>query len=147
MVADANTAAENAQKAAQDAQATADAAEEAIAEALADALSQIENASDYVTSSELTTTLSSYATEDYVDQAIANNVDFTGYATEDYVDNAIAAMVSDIWYYGSSSPDTGYSGDEATKRQKLFWIDSNTSTGGLKYYDGSSWVHVPVAWQ
>lgn len=58
-------------------------------------------------------------------------------------------MISDIWYYGSESPDTGYSGNEATKRQKLFWIDSNTSTGGLKFYknDTEKWVHVPVAWQ
>lgn len=37
---------------------------------------------------------------------------------------------------GNSSPeDTG-----------LLWIDTTTSTGGLKYYDGSGWVHVPVAW-
>lgn len=119
---------ENANQAASNAQATANEAEQAIASALADALAEIEAASDYVTNSALNTTLSSYA-------------------TKDYVDDAIAAMVSDIWYYGSSSPDTGYSGDEATKRQKLFWIDSNTTTGGLKYYRNGSWIHVPVAWQ
>ena len=28
----------------------------------------------------------------------------------------------------------------------LFWIDTNETTGGLKYYNGSSWVHVPVAY-
>lgn len=58
-------------------------------------------------------------------------------------------MVSDIWFYGQNSPDTGYTGDEATKRQKLLWIDSNTTTGGLKFYKSAAdgWVHIPVAWQ
>ena len=25
----------------------------------------------------------------------------------------------------------------------IFWIDTNENSGGLKYYDGDSWVHVP----
>lgn len=28
---------------------------------------------------------------------------------------------------------------------RLLWIDPNPNTGGLKYYNGTSWVHVPVA--
>lgn len=28
----------------------------------------------------------------------------------------------------------------------FFWIDLSGDTGGLKYYNGSSWVHVPVAY-
>jgi hypothetical protein len=49
----------------------------------------------------------------------------------------MASNISDIFTYGSTAP----------LNTKLLWIDSNTSTGGLKYYNGSAWVHVPVAWQ
>jgi len=28
----------------------------------------------------------------------------------------------------------------------VLWIDTNATTGGLKYHDGSTWVHVPVAY-
>jgi len=28
----------------------------------------------------------------------------------------------------------------------LLWIDTTAETGGLKYYNGSAWVHVPVAY-
>jgi hypothetical protein len=38
-----------------------------------------------------------------------------------------------------------YVGDTAPTNTKLLWIDTNSTTGGLKYYDGSAWVHVPVA--
>ena len=31
------------------------------------------------------------------------------------------------------------------ENQAKLWIDTNTTTGGLKYYNGSSWVYVPVA--
>ena len=58
-----------------------------------------------------------------------------------------ASIVTDVWYYGSTAPDNGKTGSARTKARKLLWIDSNTSTGGLKYFNGSSWVHVPVAWQ
>lgn len=61
-------------------------------------------------------------------------------ATKDYVADAISqatsAIVTDIFYYGSSAPSN----------IKLLWIDSNSTTGGLKYHNGTSWVHVPVAW-
>lgn len=60
------------------------------------------------------------------------------------ISNATASIVTDVWYAGSSSPDNGKSGDAATKARKLLWID--TSNGFLKYYNGTSWVAVPVAW-
>ena len=28
----------------------------------------------------------------------------------------------------------------------LLWIDTTANTGGLKYHNGSAWVHVPVAY-
>jgi hypothetical protein len=28
----------------------------------------------------------------------------------------------------------------------VLWIDPDTTNGGLKYYNGSAWVHVPVAY-
>ena len=28
----------------------------------------------------------------------------------------------------------------------ILWIDPDTTNGGLKYYNGSAWVHVPVAY-
>lgn len=34
----------------------------------------------------------------------------------------------------------------APTNTKLLWIDTNTTKGGLKYYNGSAWVHVPVAY-
>ena len=35
---------------------------------------------------------------------------------------------------------------EAPSDTRLLWIDTTANTGGLKYYNGTSWVHVPVAW-
>lgn len=40
-----------------------------------------------------------------------------------------------------------YVGDTAPADTNLLWIDTNANTGGLKYYNGTDWVHVPVAWQ
>lgn len=37
-------------------------------------------------------------------------------------------------------------GTSAPSNTKLLWIDTNSTTGGLKYHNGSSWVHVPVAY-
>lgn len=45
-------------------------------------------------------------------------------------------VMADVFYAGSSAPSN----------TKLLWIDTNTTTGGLKYYNGSSWTHVPVAY-
>lgn len=60
-------------------------------------------------------------------------------ATKAYVDSKTAAIVTNIWSYGSTAPSN----------KKLLWIDSNATTGGLKFYKNTSegWVHVPVAWQ
>lgn len=38
-----------------------------------------------------------------------------------------------------------YAGTSAPSNKNLLWIDTTATTGGLKYYNGSSWVHVPVA--
>ena len=85
------------------------------------------------------------ATQTYVNSKVTDMATQAWVTTQ--INNATAAIVTDVWYYGSSSPDSGKSGEAATKARKLLWIDSNTSTGGLKYYNGSSWKHVPVAWQ
>lgn len=37
-------------------------------------------------------------------------------------------------------------GASAPANKKLLWIDTNATTGGLKYHNGSAWVHVPVAY-
>lgn len=36
------------------------------------------------------------------------------------------------------------SGTEAPINTKVLWIDTTPNTGGLKYYDGSEWVYVPI---
>ena len=43
-----------------------------------------------------------------------------------------------ILYIGSSAPNAsdGY----------LLWIHTGSNEGGLKYWDGNNWVHVPVAY-
>lgn len=37
-------------------------------------------------------------------------------------------------------------GTSAPSNTNLLWIDTTATTGGLKYYNGSAWVHVPVAY-
>lgn len=37
-------------------------------------------------------------------------------------------------------------GTSAPSNTKLLWIDTTANTGGLKYHNGSSWVHVPTAY-
>ena len=55
---------------------------------------------------------------------------------------AMNNLVTDVWHIGSTPPSN----------VKLFWIDTNTTTGGLKYLPSGStnsaanWKHVPVAW-
>lgn len=39
-----------------------------------------------------------------------------------------------------------YAGTSAPSDTKKLWIDTTSTTGGLKYHNGSSWVHVPVAY-
>ena len=45
-------------------------------------------------------------------------------------------IMSDIFIAGATAPEN----------TKLLWIDTNATTGGLKYYNGTAWVHVPVAY-
>lgn len=37
-----------------------------------------------------------------------------------------------------------FAGTTAPVDTRLLWIDTNETTGGLKYYNGSTWVGVPV---
>ena len=46
----------------------------------------------------------------------------------------------------SVSPCPFVVSDTAPDNTNLLWIDTNATTGGLKYYNGSEWVHVPVAY-
>lgn len=39
-----------------------------------------------------------------------------------------------------------YAGTVAPADTSILWIDTTANTGGLKYYNGSTWVHVPVAY-
>lgn len=38
-----------------------------------------------------------------------------------------------------------HAGTTAPENKGLLWIDTTANTGGLKYYNGSAWVHVPVS--
>ena len=42
--------------------------------------------------------------------------------------------------------DIFVAGGTAPSNTKLLWIDTNASTGGLKYYNGTAWVTVPVGY-
>lgn len=46
------------------------------------------------------------------------------------------AKLSQVFSVGTSAPSN----------TNLLWIDTTASTGGLKYYNGSAWTHVPVAY-
>ena len=37
-----------------------------------------------------------------------------------------------------------HAGTSAPSNTKLLWIDTTATTGGLKYYNGTDWVTVPV---
>lgn len=39
-----------------------------------------------------------------------------------------------------------HAGTSAPSNTNLLWIDTNKNTAGLKYYNGTSWVYVPVGW-
>lgn len=38
-----------------------------------------------------------------------------------------------------------HAGTSAPANTGLLWIDTTANTGGLKYHNGSAWVHVPVS--
>ena len=48
----------------------------------------------------------------------------------------MANVTTDIFSAGNTAPEN----------TKLLWIDTTASIGGLKYYNGSEWVHCPVAY-
>ena len=62
--------------------------------------------------------------------------DSTNPVTSGGVRTALDALVTDVFVAGTTAPEN----------TKLLWIDTTATTGGLKYYNGSSWVHVPVAY-
>ena len=51
-------------------------------------------------------------------------------------EQAAATVKMDIFAAGPQPPED----------DKLLWIDTNASTGGLKYWNGTGWVYVPVAY-
>ena len=59
-----------------------------------------------------------------------------GAATEAYVNNKLASFSSCPFVVGASAPSN----------TNLLWIDTTANTGGLKYHNGSAWVHVPVSY-
>lgn len=65
---------------------------------------------------------------------VAEPEDDNSAANKKYVDSAIANAKAFVVQAAAPS------------NTNLLWIDTNTSTGGLKYYNGSAWVHVPVAY-
>ena len=48
--------------------------------------------------------------------------------------------------FESLSGKVFHAGTSAPANKGLLWVDTTANTGGLKYYNGSAWVHVPVAY-
>ncbi len=69
-------------------------------------------------------------------QNVASPIEDNDAANKAYVDEAISGFSTEIYGLGTTPPTN----------TKLLWIDTTATTGGLKYYNGSSWVHVPVAY-
>lgn len=68
--------------------------------------------------------------------SLATPTDDADAATKKYVDDTIGNMITAIVTAGTTAPsDT-----------RLLWIDTTADTGGLKFYNGTSWVHVPVGY-
>ena len=55
-------------------------------------------------------------------------------ATKKYVDEHAGGGISQVFHVGTTAPDN----------TNLLWIDT---ANGLKYYNGSAWVTVPVAYK
>lgn len=56
------------------------------------------------------------------------------------IDDLSADLVS---YLNSLAPQPYVAGTSSPSNNKLFWLDTTATTGGLKYYNGSAWVAVP----
>ena len=48
--------------------------------------------------------------------------------------------------FESLSGKVFHAGTAAPSNKGLLWIDTTANTGGLKYHNGTAWVHVPVAY-
>lgn len=57
-----------------------------------------------------------------------------------------AADASHSHSFESLSGKVFHAGTTAPSNTGLLWIDTTANTGGLKYHNGSAWVHVPVAY-
>lgn len=57
-----------------------------------------------------------------------------------------AAAASHSHSFENLSGNVFHAGTTAPSNKGLLWIDTTANTGGLKYYNGSAWVHVPVAY-
>lgn len=73
-------------------------------------------------------------------EALANKPDLSVYSKTDHTHTleelGISSIKTTIFTFGAVAPeDTG-----------ILWIDTTENTGGLKYYNGIEWVHVPVAY-
>lgn len=57
-------------------------------------------------------------------------------------------MMYDGTYWQLANPErtTVIAGNSAPQNTSAFWIDTTSSSGGLKYYTGSAWTWVPVAY-
>lgn len=56
------------------------------------------------------------------------------------------AVTSDGIYTALADKKIFHVGTTPPTNRNLLWIDTTNVTGGLKYHNGSSWVHVPVAY-
>lgn len=74
------------------------------------------------------------AAEVGADESGAANTALTD--AKSYTDDKLASFSSCPYIAGTTAPDN----------TNLLWIDTNATTGGLKYYNGTEWVHVPVAY-
>lgn len=61
----------------------------------------------------------------------------SSFVTTTDLDAKVGSMIDNIGVFSV--------GTTAPSNTKLLWIDTTATTGGLKYYNGSAWVHVPVA--
>ena len=57
-----------------------------------------------------------------------------------------AAAANHSHCFESLSGKVFHAGTSAPANKGLLWVDTTANTGGLKYYNGSAWVHVPVAY-
>ena len=57
-----------------------------------------------------------------------------GAASADH-SHSFADLSGKVFHAGTTAPDN----------KGLLWIDTTANTGGLKYHNGSAWVHVPVS--